>query len=56
MADAAASHAEEEADQLYKAHLAIAGKVLSRVFDKLGSVTGHSVHDCPKCGFDLLRE
>lgn len=34
MVDAAASHAEEEMDQLDKPQLPVTGKILSRVFDK----------------------
>ena len=56
MADAAASHAEEEMDQLYKPQLPVPCKILSGVFNKLGSVAGHGIHDCPECGLDLLWE
>lgn len=34
MVDAAASHAEEEMDQLDKPQLPVTGKILFRVFDK----------------------
>ena len=56
MADAAASHAEEEMDQLYKPQLPVTCKILSGVFDKPGGVAGHGVHDCPERRPDLLWE
>ncbi len=56
MADAATFHAEKEMDQLYKPQFPVTGKVLSWVFDKLGSVAGHVVHDRPERGLDLLWE
>lgn len=56
MPDAAAFHAEEEMDQLYESKFAVTGKILAGVFDKPGSIAGHGVHDCPKCGLDLLRK
>ncbi len=56
MADAAASHGEKETDQLYKPQLPVPCKILSGVFNKLGSVAGHGIHDCPECGLDLLWE
>ena len=56
MTDTAAFHAEEEMNQLNKPQLAVASKILTRVFDKLGRVAGHGIHDCPESGFDLLWE
>lgn len=56
MVDAAALHTEEEMDQLDKPQLPVTGKILFRVFDKLGSIAGHVIHDRPERGFDLLRE
>ncbi len=43
-------------DELYKPKLAATGKILLRVFDELGSIAGHVVHDGPEGGLDLLRE
>ena len=56
MADAAAFHAEEEVEQLYKPQLSITRKILSRVFDKLRDVAGHGINDSPESRFDLLWE
>ena len=56
MADASASHAEEEMDQLYKPQLPAACKILSGVVDKPGGIAGHGVHDCPERRLDLLWE
>lgn len=56
MVDASASYAEEETEQLDKPQLPVTGKIFSRVFNKLGSVTGHVIHDCPESGLDLLSE
>ena len=56
MTDAATFHAEEEMNELNKPQLAVASKILTRVFDKPGRVACHGVHDCPEGGFDLLRE
>ena len=56
MVDTAAPHAEKEMDEMYKPKLAATGKILLRVFDELGGIAGHVVHDCPEGGLDLLRE
>jgi len=54
--DAVAFHTEEKMNQLDKPQLAVTGKILLGIFNELGSITGHVVHNCPECGFDLLRE
>lgn len=56
MVDAAAFHAEEERNQLYKPQFAVTCKILAGVFDKQGSVAGHGVHNCPESGLNLLWE
>lgn len=48
--DAAALQVEEEMDHLAKAQFLVTSKILFGVFDKVGSATGHVVHDCPESG------